>query len=208
MTKTLYKNIILLLIIHLLLSTSSCCESSTLTVTMTDGNTLNIPNEITVYYTQEDFEKDISFGFIRNYYPSEISYIDYLEGVHTSITGVDDTFCGTWKLARFGNWISEFGLVPNKTYYVATKTYAKYVNTPPDGLSIMPRKYTDTNMGYIPQSTQRTFQFYHINHDFSVLLTGIPIIGYNSDREPLNLILTNLTKPLLWNFTIVENGWD
>ena len=126
--------------------------------------------------------------------------------------GYSQFFSVAWKIAEFGDWIKQYGLIPNTPYYVATRVYVKYVSSPPSGLRIVP-KYGEEYMGYCPDILPRTFQVYeNAPGKIKVLTTGIRYIGYDSNRNQVNInipsFIDNNANRLIWNFLIRDDGWD
>lgn len=190
------------------------CESEddTISVTMRDGNTITT-NSSQRYYTDEDsFVHSVSFAFARSYDYSEIEEMEYQDDSEDKVTGYNQSFIGSWEIAKFGEWIRDYGLEPGKAYYIATKVYVKYTSMPPIGLRIVP-KYVGHYMGYCPDIEQRTFRVYNNpDQNVSMLITGVRYIGYDSERSSINCEVPSFTDNkkdiLTWEFLVRDDGWD
>ena len=190
------------------------CESEddTITVTMRDGHTITT-NSSQRYYTDEDsFVHGVSFAFARSYDYSEIEEMEYQDDSEGKVTGYNQSFIGSWEIAKFGEWIRDYGLESGKAYYIATKVYVKYTSMPPIGLRIVP-KYGGHYMGYCPDIEQRTFRVYNNpDQNVSMLITGVRYIGYDSERNSINYEVPSFTDNkkniLTWEFLVRDDGWD
>jgi hypothetical protein len=190
------------------------CESEddTITVTMRDGHTITT-NSSQRYYTDEDsFVHGVSFAFARSYDYSEIEEMEYQDDSEGKVTGYNQSFIGSWEIAKFGEWIRDYGLESGKAYYIATKVYVKYTSMPPIGLRIVP-KYGGHYMGYCPDIEQRTFRVYNNpDQNVSMLITGVRYIGYDSERSSINCEVPSFTDNkkdiLTWEFLVRDDGWD
>ena len=190
------------------------CESEddTITVTMRDGHTITT-NSSQRYYTDEDsFVHGVSFAFARSYDYSEIEEMEYQDDSEGKVTGYNQSFIGSWEIAKFGEWIRDYGLESGKAYYIATKVYVKYTSMPQIGLRIVP-KYGRHYMGYCPDIEQRTFRVYNNpDQNVSMLITGVRYIGYDSERSSINCEVPSFTDNkkdiLTWEFLVRDDGWD
>ena len=190
------------------------CESEddTITVTMRDGHTITT-NSSQRYYTDEDsFVHGVSFAFARSYDYSEFEELVYQDNSEGKVTGYNQSFIGSWEIAKFGEWIRDYGLESGKAYYIATKVYVKYTSMPPIGLRIVP-KYGGHYMGYCPDIEQRTFRVYNNpDQNVSMLITGVRYIGYDSERSSINYEVPSFTDNkkniLTWEFLVRDDGWD
>ncbi len=111
-------------------------------------------------------------------------------------------------MAKFGSWISQYGLKPNAIYYVATDVYVKYITYVPDNLMIIPKKSTKA-MGYCPGIDTPTFSV--TNHDkenVCILQTCNKSIKYDSNGNLINLNINNLIEQLTWKFLIQKTVWE
>lgn len=179
---------------------------------MRDGHTITT-NSSQRYYTDEDsFVHGVSFAFARSYDYSEIEEMEYQDDSEGKVTGYNQSFIGSWEIAKFGEWIRDYGLESGKAYYIATKVYVKYTSMPPIGLRIVP-KYGGHYMGYCPDIEQRTFRVYNNpDQNVSMLITGVRYIGYDSERSSINCEVPSFTDNkkdiLTWEFLVRDDGWD
>lgn len=191
-----------------------CCEpeSNAISTTMKDGKTITIYSSQKSYLDKEEFVHCVSFSFPCSYKYDDVEKIEYLEDSTYIVNGYNQSFIGCWEIAKFGEWSRDYGLDPNKVYYVATKVYAKYVSTPPNGLRILP-KLGGAFMGYRPDIEPSTFW---VNTDsgakVSILTTGIRYIGYDSEGNTIDCeipsFVDNESNKLTWKFLILDDGWD
>lgn len=181
-------------------------------VTMKDGYTIVVDPSPKYYADEDEFVHAVSFYFPRPYDFSQTEEVEYTKNTEKNVKGYNQFFIGHWETARFGEWIRSHGLDPRKTYYVATKVYAKYVSMPPEGLRIVPEvggQFT----GYLPCIEPRTFQVEN-NCDAQAiaLITGFRYIGYDSERNATNYempsFINNSKTNLIWKLLIRDDGWD
>lgn len=181
-------------------------------IPMKDGNTIEINGNKRFYSSENEFVHGVSFSFQRQYNFTNVEQIDYSDIREYTVFDFNQFFVGFWEIAEFGNWISQYGLTPNAPYYVATKVYVKFISSPPSGLRIIP-KYGGEYMGYCPDIIHKTFRVYNdSNENLNILTTGIRYIGYDSNKEPVEICIpsfvdNNINK-LTWNFLIRDDGWD
>ena len=190
------------------------CESEddTITVTMQDGNTITTNSSQRYYPDEDEFVHGVSFAFARSYDYSEIEDMEYQDDSEGKVTGYNQFFIGSWEIAKFGEWIHDYGLEPGKNYYIATKVYVKYLSMPPKGLRIVP-KPGGRFMGYCPDIGQRTFRVYNNpDEQVSMLITSVRYIGYDSERNSINCEVPSFTgnknDKLTWEFLVRDDGWD
>lgn len=190
------------------------CESkvNTITVTMKDGTAITTTPLQTYYPNEDGFVHGVSFAFQRKYDTSVFQKVEYKEDSIGKVTGYDQSFVGRWEIAKFGEWIRNFGLEPGKAYYVATKVYVKYLSMPPVGLQIIPDP-EGRFMGYCPDLEKRTFRVYRMNEEhLVVLITSVRYIGYDVERNRVDCEVPSFpgdkrTK-FTWRFKVTDDGWD
>lgn len=179
---------------------------------MKDGNTITVYSSQKSYLDKDEFVHRVSFSFPRSYEYGDIEEIKYLEDSTYTVSGYNQSFIGYWEIAKLGEWSRDYGLDPNKVYYVATKVYAKYVPLPPNGLRIMP-KLGGIFMGYCPGMEPSTFW---VDNDsdakVSTLTTGVRYIGYDSERNTIDCeipsFVDNNDNKLTWKLLIRDDGRD
>lgn len=179
---------------------------------MRDGNIITTNSSQRYYTDEESFVHGVSFAFARSYDYSEIEEMEYQDDSEGKVTGYNQSFIGSWEIAKFGEWIRDYGLESGKAYYIATKVYVKYTSMPPIGLRIVP-KYGGHYMGYCPDIEQRTFRVYNNpDQNVSMLITGVRYIGYDSERSSINCEVPSFTDNkkdiLTWEFLVRDDGWD
>ena len=203
-------------VIHIFLTVlvviCSCAPDTDIySVTMHDGKTVTVNTSQKYYSGENEFAHRVSFSFPRSYDYSVMEKLEYVEDSSYVVNGYDQFFIGCWEKAVFGEWIRNYGLVPNKVYYVATKVYVKCVSRPQDGLMIVP-KYGGLFMGYRPDVEPRTFWVDNKDRQASVFTTGVRYIGYDSDGngiyKEIPSLSNNKNQKLVWNFLIQDNVWD
>lgn len=202
--------LIFCLILIMLMLCSCETKDDSIRVTMEDGQSIVVSSSPKYYPNEDEFVHSVSFSFPRSYIPGHAEEINYLNESEGSVSGYDQSFIGAWEIARFGDWIKEYGLKPNNNYYVATKVYAKYVSQPPRGLRLVP-KYEGDFMGYCPNVEPKTFLVNKLSQTEDIaLLTGYRYIGYNSERETVNIEIPSFinNNNLIWKFLIRDDGWE
>lgn len=185
------------------------CESEDVLqmLTMKDGRTITIGNNVKYYQSINDFMSSVSFTFDSTNDNGSVDTISYLIGERYKIIGYSSDVMGAWEIAKFGNWIEKYGLKANQAYYVCTRLYKKYVNQPPKGIMIVPALNTDS-MGYCPGINIPTFIIDKgTTSNFAILKTGERVIGYDSDGNSIFYYIPNL-KTVTWKFSIQDDGWE
>lgn len=170
------------------------CDSGfdPMTVTMKDGKTITITSTQKYYSEEKGFIHGVSFSFPRPYNYSEIEDLDYHENTEYMVTGANQFYIGAWEIARFSNWIRAYGLDPDKSYYIATKVYTKYISSPPKGLRIVPKLGINC-MGYCPDVEPQTFwAINNSENQVSILTTGVRYVGYDSDGDKIDKEIPSL----------------
>jgi hypothetical protein len=176
---------------------------------MQDGFVITI-NKTTKYYpTEEDFFHNVRTDFPHTYMIENVEKMEYEENKHYEVIGYNQDFVGCWEKAKFGNWAENYGLTPNKIYYVSTKLYAKYVSKPDNTLMIVPEKGLQ-NMGYCPGLNDKTFCVEQDNvTNTNILTTSTRFIGYNSEGNHVQCTINSFTNnKLIWKFLILQDVWD
>lgn len=181
-------------------------------ITMADGNIINVDSTRKYYSTEEEFVHSVSFSFPRQYNVTSCEQIEYSNYQEYTVYGYDQFFIGCWEKAEFGDWITQYGLIPHTTYYVSTIIYVKYISETPKGLRIVP-KFGGEYMGYCPDIIPNTFRVYQdSNEKYNVLTTGIRHVGYDLNRNSVKVSLPsfidNNKNKLTWNFLIRDDGWE
>lgn len=179
---------------------------------MKDGVEIVVPTKVRYYDSEEEFIHNVSFSFHREYDLKMVEEVEYTFGEQYVVTGYDQRYNGVWEKAKFGDWISSYGLDASDTYYVCTTVVTKYLNIPPQGLMIVPKLGIEL-MGYCPGIDPKTFLVdYATERDASILLTGARTIGYDSDGNSISIsvpsFFNNNTTNLTWKFLIQTDGWD
>ena len=129
----------LFLIVMVFLFCGCESEDDIISVTMQDGNTITTNSSQRYYPDEDEFVHGVSFAFARSYDYSEIEEMEYQDDSEGKVTCYNQFFIGSWEIAKFGEWIRDYGLEPDKAYYIATKVYVKYISMPPKGLRIVPK---------------------------------------------------------------------
>lgn len=193
--------------IAIILFVSCESEEGLNTLTMKDGRTISIGNDIKYYQTINDFMSSVSFSFDNANDSYTVDTINYLIGERYKITGYSSDTIEAWEIAKFGNWIEQYGLRANHPYYVATRLIKKYVSQLSNGIMIVPTLNIDS-MGYCPGITNPTFIIdKDTNSKFAIFKTGERVIGYDSDGNSIFYYIPNL-KTVTWKFSIQDDGWE
>lgn len=173
---------------------------------MNDGNTINVASRKITYHSEEDFVRGFSFSFECNYNFSNKECINYDVGESYEVNGYDQTFIGSWQIAKFGDWIKNYGLNTDEYYYVATLIYAKYIERPITGTMIVPQ----TGLGCSISEENKTFSVLSDKEtNTSILLTCVRLIGYDKNKSAINLCIPQLTNNnITWKFLIQSDGWE
>lgn len=170
---------------------------------MADGVTITLRNDSISYYGDEqDFLHSITFAFKSDYSFLSPHNGPYLPGNKYSIDGYDDRFIGLWERVKFGDWIRNYGLIPNKTYYCSTIKYVVYLpnlSYESEYLPVLPLN----DMGYIPWRKKRMFEIEYGKHfPKCIFYTGTKYIGYDENRKGIYKELPTINK-LVWKFTVI-----
>lgn len=181
-------------------------------ILMKDGNTIEVNRNKRFYASENEFVHELSFSFHRQYNFTNVEQIYYSNDQEYTVFDFNKFYVGFWEIAEFGEWIQQYGLTPNAPYYVATRVYVKFVSSPPAGLRIVP-KYGVENMGYCPDIIPKTFIVNNdANENLNILITGIRFIGYDSNRELVDVCIPsfvdNNKNKLTWKFLIRDDGWE
>lgn len=190
----------------ILLCMCSCNEEDNIcTLTMNDGTTIDVASTKITYHSEEDFVRGLS-SFECNYNFSNKEYINYNVGESYEVNGYDQTFVGSWQIAKFGNWIRNYGLNPDEFYYVATLIYAKYIERPTTGTMIVPQ----TGLGCSLSEEDNSFSVLSDKEtNTAILLTCVRLIGYDKNKSAINLCIPQFTNNnLTWKFLIQSDGWE
>lgn len=194
--------IILLISLHLAI-TSCDGPDNLLHETMDDGQKIILKNDASHYYESEDqFLSDIPVNI-----PCDYSFLSKDEGqyeinVNYSIDGYDDRFIGAWEKATFGDWITEYGLIPNKEYYSAWIKYIVYlpISDNADYIPVFPMG----NMGYVSWTNRPCFDVeYKKGFPKEILYTYVRYIGYDQNKKGIYKEIPKLNN-LIWKFTLKD----
>lgn len=187
----------------------SCDKAETMySLKMNDGKILTILPTSASYKSEKELLQQIPFIFSDTCVVSNKEGIKYQLDSTYNVTGVDQTLTGTWICAKFGEWIQNYGLSSNETYYIAPTIYCKYLEMPPSDLEIEPIQVVD-DRGYVPDKNTKTFNVtYDKNHHCAILKTDFVLIGYDSNGNKINLLIPNYLNNLTWKFSIRKSLWD
>lgn len=200
-----------ILFLIIIVAFNSCNSTlDTFPVKMQDGMTISVNSSIKYYPDEESFVHDVSFSVPRQYEYFNVEKFEYVEDSTYVAEGHDQSFIGYWEKATFGDWIKEYGLVPQTVYYVATKIYTKNITMPQDGLEIVP-KWGSPLMGYCPNTEYTTFKVNNNKEQHvSTLYTGVKYIGYDSKGKGIykEIPSLNINQKITWKFLIQNDGWE
>lgn len=204
------KNFIYIVFVIVLLVVACDTEPHTATITMNDGNEITIRNLSVTYYSSESqFEQS---SFATGELPIQVGskeVINYKEGESYTISKVTQTFNARWRIVRFGEWASKYGLKSNRKYYVSTKVYTLNVVTPPSGLMICPKFYKE-NMGYPSMGGDiKTFDVIRSEADPSVttFITYTKFVGYDDNKNRVDISIPQIKDTIKWRFLIQADVW-
>lgn len=195
--------IIQLFAIVLTTTFASCDEPDNLSITMSDGQKIILKNETPCFYESEsEFVSNTPINI-----PCEYSFLSnngnaYYVGGKYQIGGFDDRFIGQWEKASFGNWIADYGLIPNKEYYCAWIKYVLYlpIQDNADYIPIFPME----NMGYVSWTERPCFDVeYRKGYPKEIIYTYVRYIGYDENKIGTYKEIPTLNK-LIWNFTLKD----
>lgn len=156
MTKIDYYTKYFIFITILLLLVSCTQDEWFRSVTMQDGNTVLVHQQKQFYETESKFVHNVFFSWEHKFDITDVEQINYKVDSRYTVKGHNAFYFHHWEEAQFGEWIEKYGLKANKTYYVATKVYAKFISMPPDSITISP-KIGDSFLGYIPGAEASRF---------------------------------------------------
>lgn len=195
-----------MLMAFLVLSCSS--EDDILHAVMNDGNTFSVDSRIIVYETEDAFLHGVRFFPDSQILTDEVEGVDYEINGKYALTGFSQMETGSWEMAKFGSWASNYGIIPNTVYYVATEVYIKKLPLVPDGLMIVPNTHNEC-MGFCPGIAAPTF-IYQNNYaaNSCILKTGNRVVKYDTNKDPINININNLKEQLTWKFQIQKEVWD
>ena len=207
-----HSNDFLYIVFAIVILIVSCdTEPHIATITMNDGNEIIIKNLNVIYYKSEaQFEQTT---IVTEDLPIKVEsreFIDYRNGESYAISKVTQSFETTWRIARFGEWVSKYGLESNRNYYVSTKVYTLNVASPPSGLMICPKFYKE-NMGYPPGGGNiKTFKAIRNESDTSIttLITCTRLVGYDDKKNRVDISIPQIKDTIKWKFLIQKDGWD
>lgn len=196
---------------ELMIFLNSCSEPpSNLHIKMKDGNVISLIHDKEVYYeTEDEFQRGLSFGFKMNYSFLANSNVSLIPDSTINIVGYDDRFLGLWEMASFGNWIKNYGLESNKTYYIASCVYVIYLPLAPEGYYLFPIAESHDPIGFVPSlgykgSIVKTDK----SAGFSIVRSGSRYIGYDDNGNLIALEIPQLNNNISWKFLIKKNGWE
>lgn len=205
------KSLICVIFIFIFVIESCDRDSNIVAITMNDGNEITINKLDVAYYRSEaQFEQSSIVTENIPIHTKDVEYIDYKDGKSYTIYKRAQTFTINWKIARFGEWISNYGLKPKKKYYVSTKVYAINVISPPSGLMISPKFYSN-GMGYPPNGGSiKTFNVIQnkMGTNISTLITCTKFIGYDEEKNKIDINIPQLNDTIKWSFLIQKDGWE
>lgn len=200
-----------ILCVELMFSLNSCSESpSNLYIKMKDGNVISLRQDNEVYYeTEDEFQRGLSFGFRMNYSFLANSIVNLMPDSTINIVGYDDRYLGLWEKASFGNWIKDYGLESNKSYYIASCVYVIYLPLAPDGYYLFPMPESQDSIGFVPSLGYKgSIVETDKSAGFSIARSGSRYIGYDDNGNIIALEIPQLNKKITWKFLIKRNGWD
>lgn len=187
--------------IVLITTFTSCDEPDNLSVTMADGQKIILTSDIPRFYESEsEFVSNTPINILCEYSFLSNNENAYDVGKKYEIDGFDDRFIGKWEKASFGNWIADYGLIPNKEYYCAWIKYVLYLPTQSnaDYIPIFPMG----NMGYVSWTDRPCFDVeYKKGYPKEILYTYVRYIGYDENKKGIYKEIPTLNK-IVWNFTL------
>lgn len=186
---------------------SSCKadEPTSNVIKMRDGNTIVFNHETIIFYENEyDFLHSVDFRFNCEYSFISNNYGPYVTDENYSITGYDDRFIGSWEKVIFGEWITKYGLEPNKLYYCATIKYVIYLPKllfEEEYIPVLPLKY----MGYTTWTLNNSFDIeFKSEYPRYVFYSGFRYIGYDENRQGIYFELPTINNKLIWTFSVKQ----
>lgn len=189
-----------------IIALSACNEpNEDLVISMKDGNKIVLNSESIVCYDNEfDFLHSTNFLFNCKYSFISKNLGPYLLDNDYTIIGYDDRFTGSWEKAIFGDWITKYGLEPNKIYYCATIKYVLYLPKPSIGYEYIPILPLN-QMGYTSWTLNKSFDIeYNTEYPKYVFYTGFRYIGYDENHQGVYIELPTLNNNIIWNFSVKQ----
>lgn len=196
------------LIIFTIMIFSSCDSSidEIVHLSMKDGQIIGVISRAKEYASEDLFVHSVSLP--KSYIPHNTENLNYVLGDKYELYDYDDVFTIGWEKSIFGEWASNYGLIPGEEYYTATNVYVKYLSPTPTGLAIYPKVDND-NMGYIPGVDKKTFLLTTDKETSArILQTCEKCVVYNKNGELINISINNLKTKLIWKILIMKDGWD
>lgn len=180
---------------------ASCCETHDDFIHMNDGNRIRLSSKNCTYYpTYQSFVENVNFNF-----PVFKSFISSSKPICTGqnsfeLYGHEDEGIGWWEKATFGEWIEEYGLKSNNTYYCATIVYINYIDRQPKLIDYWPVK-GNINVGYIPGNPNQSFDI-DMNNRYPkiVFRTGVRFIGYKDTYNGIYLRIPSINN-IIWKYS-------
>lgn len=180
---------------------TSCDEPDVISTTMADGQKIILRSEDTHFY---DSESEFMTCPVINI-PCDYSFLSLNEnqfqiGEEYCVEGYDDRFLTLWEKASFGDWIADYGLIPNKEYYCAWLKYVLYlpVSSDADYIPVFPMH----NMGHVSWTDKPCFDVeYKKGYPKEIIYTYVRYIGYDNNKKGIYKEIPTLNK-IVWKFTL------
>lgn len=182
---------------------TSCDEPDIISATMVDGQNILLRSEDIHFY---DSESEFMACPVINI-PCDYSFLSgnenqFQTGREYCLEGYDDRFLILWEKASFGDWISDYGLIPNEEYYCAWLKYVLYLPALKDAdyIPVFPMD----NMGHVSWTDKRCFDIeYKKVYPKEILYTYVRYIGYDQNKKGIYKEIPKINK-LVWKFTSKE----
>ena len=180
---------------------------------MNDGNIISLVNEKIIHY---ESAQDLSANYCEYQLsrtmqfdkPDDItSRLDSVYG-YSSIESLD-----RWNIATFGDWIADYGLEPDKEYYVQTVVEVKKQLPCYSGEQLKAGVYkgeTTKLIGYI-SGVNRGFSISATRDDggYFIGTTLMTHIGYDKDGNVVDVYYpVNDLSTLKWRFMAIAIDWN
>lgn len=180
---------------------------------MNDGKRISLVDEKIIHYESEG-DLSANYGECRLSRTMQFDKSDDVTSRMDSVYGYSSIeSLDRWNIAIFGDWISDYGLVPGKEYYVQTVIEIKKQLPCYSGEQIKAGAYkgemakfmgymSDINRGFTISATRD-------NGGYFIGTTKMTHIGYDKDGNVVDVYYpVNDLSTLKWRFMALAIDWN